>query len=358
MKKLNIALIGYGRSGRDIHSVYYNRDSNIYYNVAYVVDMDSDRRALAKSEFSDAEILSDYTELFSKNDIDLVVNATYSDNHYSVAKDLLEHGFNVLIEKPFARNFFEANNLINIAKKNGCVLSVFQQSLFNPIFLKSLEVIESGIIGDFKQATIKYNGFARRWDWQTMQVRLGGSVYNTGPHPIGMAMAYLGFENNIEVAYSNLDRFLTSGDAEDYAKIILTCGNKIADIEINSIDAFPNDYIKIQGSKGTFRCNQHDYEIKYIVDGENKEKTCQYYTLKGKENKPIYCGENLITHTENDTCPGDAFGYGTDVFYENLYFEITEGSVKNAKPEYIAKLIGIIEKVHAENPLSVKYTAE
>ena len=40
MKKLNIALIGQGRSGRDIHGVYFKSEKNIYFNVVAVVERD------------------------------------------------------------------------------------------------------------------------------------------------------------------------------------------------------------------------------------------------------------------------------------------------------------------------------
>ena len=76
MKKLNLAVIGQGRSGRDIHGAYYLSESNTYFNVKYVVDRDEVRRTLAKEAFPETTILSDYTELFARSDIDLVVNAS------------------------------------------------------------------------------------------------------------------------------------------------------------------------------------------------------------------------------------------------------------------------------------------
>ena len=43
MKKLNLAIIGQGRSGKDIHGKYYVSEKNVYYNVKYVVDADEYR---------------------------------------------------------------------------------------------------------------------------------------------------------------------------------------------------------------------------------------------------------------------------------------------------------------------------
>ena len=47
MKKCNIAIIGQGRSGKNIHGNYYRSASNVYYDVKYVVDADEFRRSRA-----------------------------------------------------------------------------------------------------------------------------------------------------------------------------------------------------------------------------------------------------------------------------------------------------------------------
>ena len=93
MKKLNVAIIGQGRSGKDIHGLYYRGEKNVYYNVAYVVDRDEYRRGVAEAIYPRCVALSDYRELFDKSDIDLVVNASYSEDHYPITEDLLSHGF-------------------------------------------------------------------------------------------------------------------------------------------------------------------------------------------------------------------------------------------------------------------------
>ena len=66
MKKLNLAIIGQGRSGRDIHGAYYRSEKNIYYNVKYVVEMDAERRKRAEEEYPGCVALTSYQELFDK----------------------------------------------------------------------------------------------------------------------------------------------------------------------------------------------------------------------------------------------------------------------------------------------------
>jgi len=356
MNKLNIAIIGQGRSGRDIHGEYFKSEENTLFNVVAVVEYDEKRRERAKEEYPGCEVFEKYSDLFGRKDIDIVVNASYSNEHFKVAKDLLENGFNIVTEKPFAQNRYECETLIKIAKENDCKLGVFQQSLFAPFFVNAKEIIKSGKLGDIKQIDITYNGFARRWDWQTVQVMLGGNIYNTGPHPIGYALSFLDFDRNSVVVYSKLDHVLSSGDSDDYAKIIMTAPNKpVVDIEIHSNDAYPASTLKILGSKGTLQATPAKYEMKYIVDGENAEQKLILESLQDENGYPAYCSENLITHEEEGELSGTAFDIGTAKFYEMMYNAVAKGEEMCIKPEDVAMVISVIEQVHAENPLPVKF---
>lgn len=356
MKKLNLAIIGQGRSGNGIHGFYYRSDKNKYYNIKYVVDIDARRREAALALYPGCIALSDYRELYNYDDIDLVVNASYSDMHYDITLDLLKNGKNVLSEKPFARSEYECQVLIETAKKNNALLAVFQNTQLAPFYLHALRVIEEGIIGEVKQINIRYNSFARRWDWQTLQKKLGGSAYNTGPHPVAMALGFLGFDKNTKVVYSRLDTALTSGDADDYVKILIKAPDKpIVDIEISAIDAYTDYMLLLQGTRGTMKSTPVKYDMKYIVDGENPPRAVVEGTLFNNEGEPTFCSEKLICHESSGDYDGNAFDVGTASIYENVYYAITEGRALAVPPEHSAMSIGVIEKAHADNPLPVKF---
>lgn len=355
-KKLNVAIIGQGRSGRDIHGKYFHSDANVYYNVKYVVDEDEFRRNRALSEYEGCRAFENYTDLLALDDVDLVVNASYSDQHYDITKDLLLHGFNVLVEKPFARLRYQCEELIEIAKRKGVTVSVFQQSFYAPYYRFTLEKMADGTLGEIKQISVRFNGFARRWDWQTLQKRCAGGLYNTGPHPIGLALGYLDFANDARVEFSRLGTALTSGDGDDYAKIILSAKDKpVIDVEVCSNDAYIDYNVKILGTKGTLKCKISEYEMTYIVDGENPERPVVDHFLENANRMPAYCGETLVKHVESAKFNGTPFDVGSSEFYRELYEKLTEGKEMYASAEIAAKIIGVIETVHAQNPLPVKF---
>lgn len=356
MKKLNIAIIGQGRSGKDIHGKYYRSEDNLYYQVKYVVDADAHRRAVSEEIYPGCKTFASYEELYARNDIDLVVNASYSEMHYPITKDLLLHGKNVLVEKPFGRTRQECDELIALAKEKGVVLAVFQQTFLAPFYQFAYDTAKSGKLGEIKQISIRYNNLSRRWDWQTLQKKCAGSTYNTGPHPIGMGLGFLDFDPLAQVVYSKLDTALTSGDADDYAKILLAApGKPLVDIEISAIDAYSGYNIKIQGTKGTLKATPKAYEMTYIQDGENPERPVVETFLQDENGNPIYCSEKLIKHVEGESFAGTAFDIGTAMLYKQLYFKISEGIDMTVTPEMAAAVIGVAETVHTQNPLPKKY---
>lgn len=356
MKKMRVAIIGQGRSGRSIHGNYFVSDSNVNVEVKYVVDAIEERRAIAEKEYN-CKTFASYTELFDCKDIDLVVNASFSQQHYDITKDLLEHGFNVLVEKPFSRTYYECQDLIETAKRNNVVVCAFHQSLFAPSYFKVKEYIDSGKLGEVFQISLKYSGYARRWDWQTLQKCCAGSVYNSGPHPIGQALDLLGWDKNVRVEYSDLRTMITSGDAEDYGKIILSCPNKpTVDIEICSVDAFGNDFVfKIFGSKGTLSATNSHYKVKYVELEKYPDKEVIQTPLHDKDWNPIYCREELKFIEEEGDIVGSSFDSAVKDFYDMVYETIMNKKPLLITPEMASDVIRIIETVHAQNPLKVKF---
>ncbi len=65
--------------------------------------------------------------------------------------------------------------------------------------------------------------------------------------------------------------------------------------------------------------------------------------------------EELITHEESGEYVGSAFDVGTQRLYEMMYNAIVNDVEMTVKPEHAAMIIGVIEEVHAANPLPVKF---
>lgn len=354
MKKLNVAIIGQGRSGRDIHGKFFRSEFNTKYNVVAIVDAIEARRLRALEEYPGCDVYADYTELFGRTDIDLVINSTFSHQHTDITIDLLNHGFNVVCEKPFAKTYEDGCRMINAAKKNGKMLNAFQQSRLAPYYKKIKEILASGILGEVIDIQSNFGGFARRWDWQTSLDFAAGNVRNTGPHPLDQALDLLGFPNEINV-FSKLACYNDFGDAEDYAKIILTSpGKPLAEITISSYNGYGQPTYVISCKNGCLKSTLAETEIKYYDPATAPKQKQILAPLEKEDGTPAYCSETLDWKTETIKIKGDVFNEAVSDYYDMIYANLTEGKEMQITPEQVLKQLKVIDLIHAQNPLAVK----
>ena len=352
MSTINVAIIGQGRSGRDIHGAYFRSDRNTHFKVVAVVDALEERRIRAKEEYG-CDVYASYQELFERKDIDLVINSTFSHLHAPVSIDLLEHGFNVICEKPFAKTYEDGCRVVKAAKKNGKMLNVFQQSRLAPYYREIRRILDSGMLGEIAQINIRFNGFARRWDWQTSKAYAGGGVRNTGPHPLDQAMDLLGFPENVNV-FSKLGRYNVSGDADDYAKIILTVpGKPLIDVEISSCDAYSPYTYKVMAKNGSLRATMKQIEYKYFIPENEPPRPLVMEPLFTENRTPAYCSEKLTWHEETVEVTGNAFDIAVSNYYNMIYLALAENRPMEITPEQVLTQLKVIDLIHAQNPLTV-----
>jgi len=354
MKEIRVAIIGQGRSGRDIHGKYFLSEANTYYKVVAVVDRLEHRRERAKAEYG-CDVYADYTELFGRKDIDLVINSTYSSDHYPVALDLLKHGFNVVSEKPFAVHAADCDEMIRAAKENQVMLCVFQQSHFAPYYRRIREILDSGILGRPIEIKIQFSGWGRRWDWQCLQRMGGGCLRNTGPHPMEQALDLLDSDEMPTIA-SRLDLANSYGDAEDFAKVLLMLpGKPLVDLEISSCNSFADFTYLIEASHGSLKATTSHLTYRYYRPEEAPERKLITESLENEEGLPMYCHEALVWHEEEEDIKGSAFDAAVEAYYQNIYEHLTEGAPLIICPEKIRQLVAVMEEIHRQNPLPVRF---
>ncbi|NMA95198.1 MAG: Gfo/Idh/MocA family oxidoreductase [Clostridiales bacterium] len=353
MKRIRVAIIGQGRSGRDIHGKYLIADKKQYKIVA-VVDPLEDRRKRAIEEYG-CDAYESYTELYGRDDIDLVVNATLSHMHPPVTIDLLNNGFNVLCEKPMAAKVSEVDAMIEAAEKSGKLLAIFQQSRFAPYYRQVKKVVDSGVLGRIVQVSVAFNGFARRWDWQCVQDFYGGNLLNTGPHPLDQALRFLDYDGMPEV-FCIMDRANTFGDAEDYVKLVMRAPDRpVIDLEISSCCAYPSFTYNVQGTNGGLNGSMEHIDWKYFKPEEAPKQKLIIEPLEHADGTPAYAREELKWYEESWDVPKEdssLFNTISRGFYNMLYKSLTEGAPLEITLEQVRQQIAVIEECHRQNPLS------
>ncbi|GAC1459557.1 MAG: Gfo/Idh/MocA family oxidoreductase [Steroidobacteraceae bacterium] len=129
MEKIRAAVIGVGYLGR-FHAQKYAQASGC--ELVAVVDSRAQAREQVAGEVQ-ARALSDYRELLGE--VDAVSIVTPTPTHLAIARDFLEAGAHVLVEKPITETPAEARELIGLAARVGRILQVGHLERFNAAIL-------------------------------------------------------------------------------------------------------------------------------------------------------------------------------------------------------------------------------
>ena len=124
------------------------RNFNELADLTWVCDLDETHLTPMAARYPDARATTSFADLLADDALDAVVIATPVPTHYGLAKQALEVGKHVFVEKPPAMRATEMDELVALAKKNDRVLMPGHLLLYHPGVLKVKELIDNGEVGD------------------------------------------------------------------------------------------------------------------------------------------------------------------------------------------------------------------
>jgi predicted dehydrogenase len=142
---IKIGIIGYGYWGPNLVR-NFNRAHNA--ELRYVADLQPELLNEVANLYPSIKVTTKIDEILKDEEIEAVVIATPVSSHFSLAKDALESGKHVLVEKPLASNSDECEILVSLASSLGKVLMVDHTFPYNPAVRKMKELVSSGVLGD------------------------------------------------------------------------------------------------------------------------------------------------------------------------------------------------------------------
>src|SRR5579862_6568033 len=142
---VKIGVIGYGYWGPNIVRNLQGLDSTC---TELICDSNPLAQARARKAYPGVKIVSDPNDVMRSPDIDAIAIITPVWTHYELAKKALENGKHVFIEKPFASNSAQAQELIDLAAQKNLQIMVDHTFLFTGAVRKIRELTESGALGD------------------------------------------------------------------------------------------------------------------------------------------------------------------------------------------------------------------
>jgi predicted dehydrogenase len=147
-------------------------------------DASEPRLAHMRRLYPEVATTSDFKNLLEDPELEAVVIATPARFHYRMAKEALNVGKHVFIEKPMARTEAEASELESLANRLGLVLMVGHTFLFSPAVRRMKEIVEAGDIGEVQYVS------ARRLNLGLFQKDIN-VAWDLAPHDISILLHLL-----------------------------------------------------------------------------------------------------------------------------------------------------------------------
>src|SRR5918912_4148617 len=142
---ITVGVIGCGYWGPNL---LRNLAENEAARLRWMCDLDPKRLGTVGRRYPSAETTLDYKRLINDPHLDAIVISTPVATHFTFAREALEAGKHVLVEKPFTASAAEAEMLVELAERQGLTLMVDHTFIYTGAVRKIKEIVQSGELGD------------------------------------------------------------------------------------------------------------------------------------------------------------------------------------------------------------------
>jgi predicted dehydrogenase len=341
---IKAAVVGFGLAGRVFHAPFLSAVPGL--QLAAIVQRSGNEAAQA---YPDAKILRGFDEALA-SDASLVVVGTPNETHFDLAKQALEAGKHVVVDKPVAATSEEVLTLAKLASERGLIFAPFHNRRWDGDFLTVKALLLQHALGrlvTFESHFDRFRPVPRPGTWKEAGHPANGMLFDLGPHLVDQALALFGPPHSI-TASVRTDR--EDSSIEDVFDITLHYPRLMAYCRATMIAADPSPRFLLHGTGGSFRKYGLDPQEPALVAGarvprlpENGKPDDEWLhedpnlwgmlTLAPNPAEP----RTLITH-EVQTEPGDYRG-----FYANVRDAIRGTAPLAVTPEAAYRTIRLLE---------------
>lgn len=272
MNKVRFAIIGCGVIGPTHAEAIKNIDIAELKAVCDVIP----ERAKAMGEKYGVNWYTDYKEVLSREDIDVVNICVPSGLHADIGIEAAKAGKHVLVEKPIDITLEKADALIETCKRAGVKLSVISQHRFDPGVKELKEAIDTGKIGKLIMA----DAYVKWWrtqeyyesaDWRgTWALDGGGALMNQSVHFVDQLLYLAGPAKEVTAYCGTLAHNI---EVEDVAIAIIKYKNGALGVIQGSTACYPGfkERLEFHGTNGSIIV-EGPFIRDWIIKGEERKE--------------------------------------------------------------------------------------
>jgi predicted dehydrogenase len=235
-EKVTLAVIGTGSRGQ-----YHLQNLRAIPNVEVTVLCDNYEPHLkeAAAMYPAAKTYSDYRQVLERKDIRAVLVATPLNMHPVITIDALEAGKHVFCEKSMALSPAECLAMYQAFKRTGQVLFIGQQRLYDPKYIRAMEMIHSGMLGDITgirtywfrnsdwRRPVSSPSLERKINWRLYKEFSGGLMTELATHQLQVGNWALGMIPETVMGFGDLVYWKDDREVYDNVSLIYRYANGI-----------------------------------------------------------------------------------------------------------------------------------
>jgi scyllo-inositol 2-dehydrogenase (NADP+) len=318
-------LLAYGMSGRVFHAPFLS--TNPQFKMKAVVERNHKKMA---DHYPEIISYNSVEEILADAEIELIIVNTPNFTHFDFAKQALNAGKHVLIEKPAAGNVAEIKELFDTARANNRQVFCYQNRRWDSDFLSLKEVIDSGRLGKLTEVTFRYDRYKPQLNpkpfKETKDTPINGIVYELGPHLIDQAIHLFGRPLTFDKLIT-IQRELS--EVPDYVNYRLTYpGGLVVYLTSGLLIADPLPAFVAHGSVGSYSKYRCDVQEAQLIAGVLPTDDAYGVEPAGMEGKLVTVGIDGEKSIEfMPSLKGEYFNLFYAVYHairENALYPITE----------------------------------
>jgi scyllo-inositol 2-dehydrogenase (NADP+) len=336
MKPIRTALTSYGMSGLVFHGPLLEVHPG--FKVGSILEWSGKKRS--EGRHPGALIEEDYDKILKDHGIELVIINSPDHLHYEMALKALDHGKNIVVEKPFTLKTKEADEVIARAAQKGVMVSVFQNRRWDGDYLTVKKVIEAGSLGrlvSFESHFDRFRNYVQE-SWKERKSVGTGTLYNLGSHMIDQALDLFGMP---EYIFADVRGQRTGSEVDDSFDIFMHYPDVKCFVRGSYLVKEEGPRYILHGTQGSFLkwgIDPQEEALKAGILPDFEDWGAEQPDMYGIINKEAGAAEK---RERIPTIPGNYMAY-----YDNIYAHLRHGTELAVKAEESRNVIRIIEAAY------------
>jgi predicted dehydrogenase len=236
--------------------------------LGWLCDLDGPLRDRFAVRYPNAKVTASYEDLLADDTLDAIVVATPVPTHYTLAKEALEAGKHVLVEKPPAMRAAEMDALVELAAERDLVLMPGHLLLYHPGVLKLKELVDAGELGEVLCV------YGNRQNLGIVRTN-ENALWSLGVHDLSVILYLL--DEDPEIATANGRDFLTPGVEDVVFCYLRFPSGKIAHMHLSWLDPHKMRKLTVVGREKMVVFDDMELERKVTVYEKSPWKRAETY---------------------------------------------------------------------------------